>query len=107
VPTWAPRSGFCSITRTDDELSLICAQEAVPADVRAERDRRLLGVDGPLDFGLVGVLAKLSTALANAGISIVAVSTFDTDYVLVREQDVQPALAALAAAGYVVTSKTL
>ena len=97
-----PQSGFCSVTRTHDELSIICAQDAVPSDVRAERDRRLLGVDGPLDFSLVGILAQLSTTLADAGISIVAVSTFDTDYLLVREQDVARAVDALTAAGCVV-----
>jgi hypothetical protein len=102
VPAWVPRAVFSSITRTDTELSIVCAQDAVPPGVRAERGWRLVGVQGPLDLSMVGVLAGLATPLAAAGVSIVAIGTFDTDYVLVRDGDLPRAVDALAAAGYAV-----
>ena len=102
VPAWVPRAAFSSITRTDTELSIVCAQDAVPPGVRAERGWRLLGVQGPLDLSMVGVLARLATTLAGAGVSMVAIGTFDTDYVLVRDGDLPRAMSALAAAGYAV-----
>ena len=81
---------------------MVCNQEAVPPNVQAQRGWRLLGVDGPLDLGMVGVLAGLTTTLATAGVSIFAISTFDTDYLLVREDDVHRAVDALEGASYVV-----
>jgi hypothetical protein len=102
TPAWATLATFCSLTRTGDELSIVCNQEAVPADVRAERNWRLLGVQGPLDLSLVGILAGLATTLATAGVSIFAISTFDTDYLLVRDDDVHRALDALREGGYAV-----
>jgi len=102
TPGWTTFATFCSLTRTGDELSIVCNQEAVPADVRAERNWRLLGVQGPLDLSLVGILAGLATTLATAGVSIFAISTFDTDYLLVRDDDVHRALDALREGGYAV-----
>src|SRR4051812_32883399 len=102
TPAWATLATFCSLTRTGDELSIVCNQEAVPADVRAERNWRLLGVQGPLDLRMVGILAGLATTLATAGVSIFAISTFDTDYLLVRDDDVHRALDALREGGYAV-----
>jgi NAD+ diphosphatase len=96
VPAWVPGDGFVAITRTRDELSIVCAQDAVPEDVRAERGYAALEVAGPLDPGLVGVLARLTAALARAGIPVFAVSTYDTDYLLVRAPDLGRAQAALA-----------
>jgi NAD+ diphosphatase len=96
VPAWVPAGGFVAITRTDDELSIVCAQDAVPGDVDAERGYAALEVAGPLDPGLVGVLARLTTALAAAGIAVFAISTYDTDYLLVRAPDLARARAALA-----------
>jgi NAD+ diphosphatase len=84
VPPWAASGGaFVSVTRTADELSITCPQDAVPPDVRAERDLAALRVEGPLDFGLTGILAGLSAPLADAGIPVFAVATYDTDYLLV------------------------
>jgi hypothetical protein len=100
TPAWTALARFCSLTRTGDELSIVCNQEEVPADVRAERNWRLLGVQGPLDLLMVGILAGLATTLATAGVSIFAISTFDTDYLLVRSDDLHRALDALREGGY-------
>jgi hypothetical protein len=100
LPDWALRSGFVSITRTDDELSVVCAEENVPADVRAERGWRCLKVAGPFSFTEVGVLASLTEPLAPAGISLFAVSTFDTDYLLVKADDLSHAAETLTSAGH-------
>lgn len=104
IPGWVAASALWSITRTYDELSLVCAAAAVPNDVQAELPWRVLQVAGPLDFALTGVLAALAAPLAEAEISIFALSTFDTDYVLVRADDLQRAVATLEAAGHAVTS---
>jgi len=102
VPAWTDGPGFLSITRREGELSIVCADERVPADVRAERGWRALEVEGPLDFQMVGVLHALTGPLAGAGISVFAVATFDTDVLLVREETVSRAMDVLRAAGYVI-----
>lgn len=99
-PAWLPASGFVSVTRTPAELSVVAAEAAVPVAVQAERGWRALEVAGPLDFALTGVLASLATPLAEAGVSLFAVSTFDTDYILVKESALEAAIHALSAAGH-------
>jgi hypothetical protein len=98
VPSWALElhEAFTSITRTADELSIVCPEEAVPPEVEVENGWRALKVPGPIPFDQIGVLAGIATPLAAAGISIFALSTYDTDYVLVKESDLARALAALA-----------
>jgi hypothetical protein len=96
-PTWA-KGVFVSITRSLTELSVICDQTAVPSDVRTERGWRALVLTGTLDLALVGVLKQVLDPLADAGVSVFVVSTFDTDYVLVRRFDA--AVAALDDAGF-------
>ena len=93
-------TGFWSITRTDDELSVIVASDQVPPDCPAESGWRCLAAEGPLPFAMTGVLSGLTAPLAEAGISVFAISTFDTDYLLVREQALNRAVAALRARGY-------
>jgi hypothetical protein len=100
------RAGFFSITQTRDELSIVCQQELVPARVQAERERALLRVAGPLDFALTGILASLLTPLAEAGISVFVLSTFDTDYLLIRKTDLERAIAALESRGHTVQRST-
>lgn len=101
VPAWAwGRREFMSITYTREELSIVCATDAVPPDVRAEHGWRALQVAGPLDFSLTGILAGLATPLAGAGISIFAISTYDTDYLLLKEKHLAQARAVLEALGY-------
>lgn len=99
IPDWVD-GALLSITRTPRELSILCAESAVPEGVRAEIGFRALEVLGPLDFSAVGILASLATPLAEAGISILAVATFDTDVVLVREGDLEKAVGALREAGF-------
>jgi hypothetical protein len=101
VPAWATAGAFFSITRTPDELSVVCAESAVPEGIRCERGWRCLRVAGVIDFWVVGVLAGLAVPLAEAGVSVFAVSTFDTDYLMVNEKDLAAALEALRGAGHV------
>jgi hypothetical protein len=104
-PAWAaPDGAFHAVVRTADELSVVCPDDAVPGGVRAERGFRALQVAGPLDFGLTGVLAALAVPLAEAGVPIFAIATYDTDYVLVRAEHLGAAVDALRAAGHQVGS---
>jgi hypothetical protein len=102
LPAWVTAGEFLSITRTAGELSIVCQEEAVPQGVQCERGWRCLRVAGPLEFSLVGVLASLAVPLAEAGISIFVVSTFDTDYLLVKEEKRQQATEMLRQAGHAV-----
>ncbi|HMP57742.1 MAG TPA: ACT domain-containing protein, partial [Gemmatales bacterium] len=102
VPAWATAGDLFSVTRTADELSVVCRQEAVPEGVVCERGWRCLRVAGSMPFTLVGVLASLTTPVARAGVGVFAFSTFDTDYLLVKEADFTKAVVALRAAGHVV-----
>jgi hypothetical protein len=105
IPVWADDGGdFVCITRTADELSIVCAVDAVPDGVPMEGPWRAFSVRGPLVMTLIGVVAALANPLAEAGIAIFAISTFDTDYVLVHEPDFEAAKAALTAAGHTVGS---
>ncbi len=102
IPAWATTGSFWSITRTRDELSIVCLDEAAPPDVRAERVWRAFAVAGPIDFALTGVLSSIAEPLAAAGISVFAVATFDTDYVLVKAEALEAAVGALRDAGHAV-----
>lgn len=92
IPDWIGESDFSSVTRTQDELSIVCREDLVPADVKAERNWRMLGIKGPLDFSMTGVLASLVNPLADADIAVFAISTYDTDYLLVKEDRFEQAL---------------
>lgn len=101
VPDWAQGStAFLTITRTPAELSITAEQERIPAEVACERDYRALRVRGPLPLNLIGILASIAEPLAEAGISIFAISTYDTDYVLVKDTDLGAARRALERAGH-------
>jgi hypothetical protein len=102
APPWAAAGPVTAVVRTPDELSIVAADAAVPPDVRAERGWCAFVVTGTLDVTLVGVLAGLSTALAHAGVSLFAISTFETDWLLVRQADAERATSALRDAGYLV-----
>jgi len=100
LPAWLIGDGVVSITRTADETSVVCDASVVPSDVVVESGWRAIKVVGPLDFSLTGILLSLAQPLADAGVSIFALSTYDTDYVLVKEAALPEAVAALSAAGH-------
>jgi hypothetical protein len=102
VPEWAGGANFLSITRTRNELSIVCEEKKVPELVHAERNQRLMQIEGTMPFTLSGVLASVAAPLASAGISTFAVSTYDTDYLLVSEEDLQEATQVLEAAGHAI-----
>ncbi len=87
IPDWAMprRATFFSITQTQDELSLICPQEQIPPDVAADMGWYCLKIEGPFTLDEPGVLASIVNPLSQAGISVFAVATYDTDYLLVKE----------------------
>lgn len=98
VPPWAWGGAFSSVTRTAHEVSIVC--ENVPQDVDAERGWRCLALEGPIPLTEIGIAAQFTAILAKSSVSVFLLSTFDTDYVLVREPDVERAIAALVAAGH-------
>jgi len=105
VPAWAAGEQFVTITRTKSELSIVCEDSKVPHEAHAERKRRLMQVEGTLAFSLTGILAAIAAPLAEAQVSIFAVSTYDTDYLLVSEGELEKAVSALEAAGHAVRRK--
>ena len=103
VPEGLIQAPFYSITRTPEELSVVCPESAVPQNARVERGWKALKVEGPLGFAMTGILASLTKPLAEADISVFALSTYDTDYLLVRNTDLAAAVSALRASGHNVT----
>jgi hypothetical protein len=104
MPPWASRGPFWSVTRSDSELSVVCREDDVPAEASAERGWCALELAGPLDFSLTGVVSALVVPLADAEVPIFVLSTFETDYLLVREHDLQGSVEALTRAGHEVDS---
>ncbi len=102
VPAWAEAAGFSSVTRTTDELSIICAAALVPANIHAERGWRLLQFQGPFAFAATGILSSVLAPLAVAKVGILALSTFDTDYLLVKATQLDATVRALEATGHTV-----
>ncbi len=102
IPAWAIRGAFVSITRDreTEELSIVCPGQDVAEDVNSERGWRCLRVAGPLDLKLVGVLAALVNPLARAGIPVFLVSSFDTDYLLIKNENLETAVTVLREAGH-------
>ena len=99
VPEWASMNGdvLSSITRTEDELSIVCPDDRIPSDVKAEKGWSVLKVEGPLDLSLTGIIASLTVPLAEAGINIFALATYDTDYLLVKKENLDRAVEVLGA----------
>jgi hypothetical protein len=100
IPQWATAGSFFSITRTAEELSIVCLQSVIPEGIRCERDWRCLQLAGPSPFTMIGVLASLVQPLTEAAISVIAVSTFDTDYLLVKSADLPAAIDTLRRHGH-------
>jgi hypothetical protein len=91
---------FFSVSRTTDQLSIVCANSEVSDDVRASRGWRAIKIEGPLDLDLVGILVSVAVPLAHAGIGILPIGTFDTDYILVRDRQLPQAIKALRTTGF-------
>lgn len=105
VPAWADSASFTSITRTAEELSITCDRERIPADVQAQPGWRCLKVEGPFDLNTtVGVLATLAEPLAQVGVSLYVVSTYDTDYLFVRGEQLDRTMATLTGQGHTIRS---
>lgn len=102
-PAWAFAGEFWSVTRAPGELSVVCAAVDVPDDIKADKGWAALRLHGPFEFTLTGILAGVLNPLRDAGVGIFALSTFDTDYVLVAGARLADAVAALRAAGHTVT----
>jgi hypothetical protein len=100
VPGWAGRGALSSVTRTARELSIVCADAVAPPGAASQRGWRALAVEGTLDFALTGILLSLARPLAEAGVPIFAISTHDTDVVLVPGPRLSAAVEALTAAGH-------
>jgi hypothetical protein len=100
IPAWATQGSFFSVTRTPDELSIVVEESLVPPGVQSQGGWRVMKVHGPFVLAEVGVLASLAGPLAAAKFSAFVVSTFDTDYVLVANENLAPAVSTLERAGH-------
>ena len=100
APAWASAGEFFSITRTQAEISIVCAEANIPVNERPSNLWRALKVHGPFKFDEIGILASLAAPLAVSKIGIFVISTFNTDYLLVQSKDVQNAIATLQSAGH-------
>jgi hypothetical protein len=110
VPPWASGAGgFTSITRTAEELSIVCEEARVPTrqpdDLRLEGGFALLKLHGPFPLDAIGILASVAEPLAKAGISLLAIGTFETDYLLVKRTHAKRAIATLTRAGHVLVNR--
>jgi hypothetical protein len=102
LPQWIYQSEFYSVTRTRDEISVVAIQTDVSAGIKCSRDWKILKVEGPLDFSLVGIIAGISNVLKDKGISIFTISTYDTDYILLGGKDLNEGIYALEENGYII-----
>ena len=100
VPARVERSAFWSVTRTREELSIVCGEREVPDAAKCDKGWRCMKVHGPLDFSLTGVLASLAGPLAEAGISLFTISTYDTDDLFVKEERLEQARLLLTQCGH-------
>jgi uncharacterized protein len=113
LPPWLDMTAphlFLSITRTDEELSIVCEDALIPTNFSEEATEKgwsALKVQGPLEFSMTGVMATLSAALAAVGISLFAISTYNTDYLLVRHESLERAIRALQNAGHTIHEEAL
>lgn len=96
IPDWAQNANFCSITRTRTELSIVCRQEEIPGGVLVEKDWRAFKLEGNISLESVGIIAVLSKPLADAGISIFNISTYETNYILVEDKNLEKAVEILS-----------
>jgi hypothetical protein len=100
LPAWMDGSGFYSVTRTSEELTVVCRETLVAADTTCESGWRCIRVKGVLDFSEIGIMFSITRPLAKAGVSVFVISTYDTDYFLVKEKELPKTIDALTAAGH-------
>jgi uncharacterized protein len=102
IPSWVSESDFCSVTRTKEELSIICKDAGIKADIdiRTDRSWRILKINGPLDLSLIGIIADISNLLKDNKIPVFTISTYDTDYILIKFQYLSETISVLRNAGY-------
>ncbi len=103
LPDWFDETALYSITRTSKELTLVCREGLVAPGTTCERGWRCFGVEGVLDFSEIGIIFTLTQPLAKSGVSVFVISTHDTDYFLVKENDLTKAIDALTASGHEIT----
>ena len=102
VPPWSANGEFVTVSRTPDELSIVCPETNLPHGITCESGWRILKCEGPLDYNLPGIIASLAEPLADAGIPIFPIATYETDYILVKEQHLENAINALTGYGHAV-----
>jgi hypothetical protein len=102
IPSWGADGSFWSAIRTRDELSIVCEDSAMPVVAPREGGWRILKCEGPLDFALTGIMASIAEPLADAGVAIFPLATYDTDYVMVKDGQLDMAIQALISYGHVV-----
>jgi hypothetical protein len=100
IPEWAAAASFCSITRTQKELTVVCPQNIIASDCECDADWMCFRVDGSFDLNQIGVISSLAAPLAQAGISIFVVSSYDTDYILVKKGKGEQAVTVLTNSGH-------
>ena len=103
IPDWADGAGFVSISRTDDELSIVCVEGRVPQSARKDAGWTCLKLLGPFEFGETGIVLSIIRPLSENGLGIFIVSTFDGDHLLVKTSDLEKAVTLLAQAGHIVS----
>ena len=103
LPDWVKDSDFYSVTKTNDELSVVCKQSGSLDNCEISEDWQILKVAGPLDLSLIGIIAEISGTLRDNKIPIFTVSTFETDYILVKSKDLTRAVNSLKASGHKIT----
>lgn len=102
VPEWSKQGDFVSISRTPDDLSIVCLEANVPRDVSNEPGWRIFRCEGPLDLSLPGIMASLAEPLADVGVPIFPIATHHTDYILIKELHLETAVRALTGYGHAV-----
>ena len=100
LPGWVDQPGFYSITRTAEELSVVCSEERVSPEAECETGWRCFKVEGPFDFSEVGIISSLTRPLSESNVSVFVLSTFDTDYLMIKEKDLTKAIDVLTAQGH-------
>lgn len=106
IPDWAAKASMCSITRTKKELTIVCPQSIIPAESDCDSNWRCFRIDGSFDLNEIGVISCISAPLAEAGISIYVVSTYDTDYFLIKDNAAEKAIAVLTEDGHKIIRET-